>query len=591
MMDAGSLGADRDLVDVIGAGSGLGAGRVARRHVAAIAAAAVGLVAAPLVLAEFPLSVLTLALAYGLFAFSLDLAWGRTGVFSIGHAAFFGLGAYAVAIASDRAFSGVVAAAAAVVGAALVGYLVAGAGLRAKAVASTMAVLTMALTLLAAQVALSWLSVTNGSNGLFVTAVDVIPQYYTTAAIVFTTTLAVWLIVLRGRLGRRFLAVRVNEVRAEHLGINPVSTRTIAFVLSAAIAALAGAVAAPSMGLISPEVAGIGMSTQVLVWLAVGGRATVSGAFLGAGLLTFGQQYASREIGDWYLFVLGAAFIVVVRLAPAGIVGSLLGPVTKLRSSLAAQGAFFDGRERRIADPPAPPAPAARGQALSIRNVTKSFGALPVIRDVSLDVPAGQIVCLIGPNGAGKTTLLNVVAGDLEAAHGWIVISGEDATAWPPHRRAKLGLGRLFQIPSLFLELTPRQNMLLARAEGRRRVDLPPALSRFADDDARPASELSLADRRSLELAMVLAWGPDVLLLDEPAAGLSHEDSIRLAQNLRDLAQTSGYTLVIVEHDMEIVRELAHRVVVLANGRLLVDGSMDDVTENEDVRRAYLGAV
>jgi branched-chain amino acid transport system permease protein len=587
MIQAAPLEADPALSDATGEAGGFGGGKLARRHVVAIATAAVGLVAAPGVLAEFPLTVLTLALAFGLFAFGLDIAWGRAGVFSIGHAAFFGVGAYAAAIALKHSFPGVLAAVGAVLAAGFVAYLVAVAGLRAKAVASTMAVLTMALTLLAAQVALSWLSVTNGSNGLFVIAADVTSQYYLTAAVVFLAVLAVWLLVLRGRLGRRFLAVRVNELRAEHLGIDPVATKTTAFVLSASLAALAGVIAAPSMGLVSPEAAGIDMSTQVLVWLAVGGRGTISGAFLGAGALTFAQQYVSEAVGDWYLFGLGAAFLLVVRLAPEGIVGLLVSRVRSLRPSYAAQGAFFDLRAHgEHADAETTPA----DQALSIRAVTKSFEALPVIQDVSLDVPTGQIVCLIGPNGAGKTTLLNIVAGDLDA-DGVIRISGRDVTRWPPHRRAELGLGRLFQIPSLFLELTPRQNMLLARSEGRPSVSMPPSLNRFVDDDARPTSELSLADRRSLELAMALAWGPEVLLLDEPAAGLSHEDSVGLAKTLRQLAEVSGYTLVIVEHDMEIVRELADRVVVLANGRLLVDGSMDDVVANEDVRRAYLGAV
>jgi branched-chain amino acid transport system permease protein len=588
MMDVASLEADPTRTDPAAEAGRFGGGKLARRHVVAIATAAVGLTAAPSMLAEFPLTVLTLALAFGLFAFGLDIAWGRTGVFSIGHAAFFGVGAYAAAIAVNHSFPGVLAAAGAVVAAAFVAYLVAVAGLRAKAVASTMAVLTMALTLLAAQAALSWLSVTNGSNGLFVIAADVTSQYYLTAAVVFFAVLAVWLFVLRGRLGRRLLAVRVNELRAEHLGIDPVATKTIAFVLSASLAALAGAIAAPSMGLVSPEAAGIDMSTQVLVWLAVGGRGTISGAFLGAGALTFAQQYVSEAVGDWYLFGLGATFVLVVRLAPEGIVGLFLSRIRSLRPSYAAQGAFFDSRAHGKHDGAET---TTADQALSIQDVTKSFEALPVIQDVSLGVPTGQIVCLIGPNGAGKTTLLNIVAGDLDAESGVIRISGRDVTRWPPHRRAELGLGRLFQIPSLFLELTPRQNMLLARSEGRPSVSMPPSLNRFVDDDARPTSELSLADRRSLELAMALAWGPEVLLLDEPAAGLSHEDSVGLAKTLRQLAEVSGYTLVIVEHDMEIVRELADRVVVLANGRLLVDGSMDDVVNNQDVRRAYLGAL
>jgi branched-chain amino acid transport system permease protein len=216
---------------------------------------------------------------------------------------------------------------------------------------------------------------------------------------------------------------------------------------------------------------------------------------------------------------------------------------------------------------------------------------VPVIQGVDLEVPAGQVLCLIGPNGAGKTTLLSIVGGDLVAEKGRIALFGRDVSDWASHRRARLGLGRLFQIPSVFLELTPRQNLLLARAEARRVIELPADLRRFELQDSLRAQDLPLADRRALELAVVLTGGPDVVLLDEPAAGLSHEDSIRLARTLRTVAEEADCTLVTVEHDMEIVRELADRVVVLANGRVLVDGSMDEVARHDEVRSAYLGAV
>ncbi len=229
-------------------------------------------------------------------------------------------------------------------------------------------------------------------------------------------------------------------------------------------------------------------------------------------------------------------------------------------------------------------------RALALSGVTKSFGSVPVIQGVDLDVPVGQVLCLIGPNGAGKTTLLNIVGGDL-VVEGQIRLLGSDVTSWAPHRRARLGLGRLFQIPSVFLELTALQNLLLARSEARRVIELPADLRRFELQDSMRAQDLPLADRRALELAVVLAGGPDVVLLDEPAAGLSHEDSVRLARTLRAVAENSACTLVTVEHDMEIVRELADRVVVLANGRVLVDGSMDEVSRHDEVRSAYLGAV
>lgn len=585
--------------------------RVERRHVAAAAAAVVGLAAAPFLLTAYPLALLTLALAYGLFAFGLDLGWGRAGVISIGHAAFFGLGAYGAAIAAKAGMPLLLGLAAALVLSASVALGIGRVGLGGKALPSTMAVLTLALTLLAEQIARSWLSVTNGSNGIFVPSPGVVGSFYRTAVVVLVVVAAVWYFALRGQLGRRLLAVRVNEQRSEHLGVNPHRTKITAFVVSALVATVAGGVAAPVIGLVSPATAGIVMSTQVLVWLAVGGRGTIFGAFLGAAIVTIGQEYLGEAIGSWYLLVMGVAFILVVRFAPGGLVGlaSKLGRTPVARS--AAQDAVITAR----ADARAAPRPGAgltgdhrphpglddRQEAgapialdspiLGLKNVTKSFGTVPVVRGVTLNVPAGQIVCLIGPNGAGKTTLLNLIAGDLPATEGQIRIRDREVTSWSAHRRSALGLGRLFQIPSIYQELTPAQNMSMARAEAFQPMDLPEELERFTNVSDTLTQDLPLADQRALELAMAMAWGPEIVLLDEPAAGLSHEDSVRLAQTLRNVNRQLGCTLVIVEHDMDIVRQLADRVVVLADGKVLVDGDMDEVSANEDVRNAYLGAV
>jgi branched-chain amino acid transport system permease protein len=167
----------------------------------------------------------------------------------------------------------------------------------------------------------------------------------------------------------------------------------------------------------------------------------------------------------------------------------------------------------------------------------------------------------------------------------------EDVTGWTPHRRARHGLGRLFQAPSFYPELTPAQNVFVARSEAYRAVDLPAELTRFDELDDVRAGDLSLADQRSLELAIAFAWGPRTVLLDEPAAGLSHAESIALARTLRGINRSHGCTLVVVEHDMEIVRQLGDRVVVLADGKVLVSGDMDTVADNDEVRAAYLGSV
>lgn len=221
--------------------------------------------------------------------------------------------------------------------------------------------------------------------------------------------------------------------------------------------------------------------------------------------------------------------------------------------------------------------------------LSAGYGALTVLRDVSFKVGDGEAVALVGANGAGKTTLLNLIAGDLTPTAGEIEVLGEQVTGWHAHRRANLGLGRLFQVPSIYPELTPAQNMRLALSEAFREIELPPELARFSDIDDMLARDLSLADQRALELAVAIGWGPIVVLLDEPAAGLSHEDALRLAELLRRVNARLDCTLVVVEHDMEIVRELADRVVVMANGRILTEGSMDEVAAHEEVRSAYLG--
>ncbi len=563
-------------------------GRIERRHVVTLAATCLGLASAPFLLSAYPLGLLTLGLAYGLFAFGLDLAWGRAGVVSIGNAAFFGLGAYGLAIANERgvpmavgALAGIVCA---VVLAAVVGFI----GLSERAVPSTMAMLTLALTLGVAQIATSWLSVTNGTNGLLVPFVGVVEGYYTTALVAVGTVAVVWFAVLRGRVGRHFLAVRVNEQRAAHLGIDPRRTRLVAFILSAAVSALAGAIAAPQIGLVSPGTAGIVLSAEVLVWLAVGGRGTIAGAFGGAVAVTMGQQYLGDALGSWFLLTMGGIFVLIVLFAPAGLVGVAQTLLRRPLHQTSAQGAVLDvyavpRRRRAGADA------ASDANALELRGVRKAFGSISVIEGVDMNVPVGEVICLIGPNGAGKTTLLGIIAGDVSPDEGVVHLLGTDVTDWPAYRRARAGLGRLFQLPSLFLEQTPAQNLALARSEALRTVELPPQYVRFEHDDSTLARELSLADRRALEIAVVLAWGPKIVLLDEPAAGLAHEDSIQLANTLRATSKALGCTLLIVEHDMDIVREMAERVVVLANGRILVGGTMEDVSSHPEVRQAYLG--
>ncbi|MGI5132312.1 ATP-binding cassette domain-containing protein [Pseudonocardia sp. CA-107938] len=553
-----------------------------RRWAPPTAALAVAvLLAAPFGLAPYALGILTLGLVYGLFTYGLDLSWGRVGLISVGHAAFFGTGAYAVAVAADAGLPMVVGGLAGLV---LATALAAAVGSVALSVPESTGVpllilLTLGVSQLLQRTATSLPGLTGGANGTAVPILDLVSGYYAVvAACVLVVALThTWL----GRSRRALFqtAVLSNPVRAEHLGIDQRSTRLVAFTASGAVAALAGCLFAPVAGIVTPAALGLALSSGVLTWLAVGGKGSVAGPFVGAVLLTVGTQALGGTWQSWYVLGTAAVFVVVVQVAPSGLAGLVRRLVgggrdvpalpPRLRAWTAA-GTWNGGADRTL---------------LRVEGVEVSFGGTPVLRGASLTVERGECVCLIGPNGAGKSTLLGAISGSVEVARGSIVLRGEDVTHQPSFRRTRQGMGRMFQVPRVFDELTVADNRRAA------------AVMAGQDHPAAPsevgvlAGELSMAERRNLELDMVLAGPPDLLLLDEPAAGLSHDETTRLARRIRAVAATGRCGVVVVEHDMELVRELADRVVVLSAGEVIADGSMDEIVAHDAVRAAYLGVV
>jgi branched-chain amino acid transport system ATP-binding protein len=248
----------------------------------------------------------------------------------------------------------------------------------------------------------------------------------------------------------------------------------------------------------------------------------------------------------------------------------------------------------------------AAAPALSIQQLRKSFGALRVLADVSLDIRPGERRVLLGPNGAGKTTLFNVISGVLPADAGRITLMGQDILGLPPHRRAALGLARTFQITALFPHLTLRRNIVLAlqgltrtkfsllRPLGMHR-DLLAQADRLVEEwgmsDRRDVAvkELSYGDQRQVEIVMAIAVRPKVLLLDEPTAGLSAVETARVVEFIRALPRDSS--MVIIEHDMDVAFQLADTLSVLHMGAVVVTGDAQTVRANQRVREIYLGEV
>jgi branched-chain amino acid transport system ATP-binding protein len=243
---------------------------------------------------------------------------------------------------------------------------------------------------------------------------------------------------------------------------------------------------------------------------------------------------------------------------------------------------------------------------LEVRNVSKRFGSLVAVRDVSLTVGKGELRAIIGPNGAGKTTFFNLISGFFRPTTGTIAFDGRDVTALPAHQRVTLGMARTFQITEIFPELTIYENVRIGtevaggyrlrpwmsrdeRSEVRRRVAETLKLAALESKADRVVGELAHGDQRTAEIAMALALRPHLLLLDEPTAGMGDQETYEITQLIRRLHRDGNFTIVLIEHDMRVVFHLADRISVLDQGNLLADGTPQEIAANEAVQAAYLG--
>jgi branched-chain amino acid transport system ATP-binding protein len=232
---------------------------------------------------------------------------------------------------------------------------------------------------------------------------------------------------------------------------------------------------------------------------------------------------------------------------------------------------------------------------LETRSLTKRFGGVTVIDDLDFGVEEGGLHCLIGPNGAGKTTLFKLIVGRHLPTAGTILFRGRDITELPTSQRIQAGISIKMQVPGIFPELPVAQNLTIAlqrhhtRAETRRQVERLLDFAELADDASKPAGQLAHGQKQWLEIAMAIALRPALLFLDEPTAGLSPEETFRTGEMVLAL-QREGMTILVVEHDMTFVRQIAERVTVLHFGRLFAEGSIDEIIANEEVQSIYLGA-
>ena len=540
----------------------------------------------------------TLALT-AIVGIGLNVLTGLTGQVSFGHVGFYAIGAYTVAILTTTAKLPLfVALPVAAVITGLMGLVLAIPALRVRG--PYLAMVTIAFGFMVEHALVEWRGLTGGQNGIMgVPPLSLFGDILGERGVaVAALLLAAWLTwaywkFAASPLGKAMRAVKDSEIAAESIGLNPVVIKAAAFSISAVCAGLAGGLFAPLSGFVTPSTFAFSQSILFVLVVMIGGAGTVAGPLVGAVIVVLLPELLAG-LAEYRLLFFGALMLIMLWIAPDGIVGAFARLIRRNATLMAP-----------TAQPLADRAHPRKGAALEVAGLSIAFGGVKAVSGLSLEASAGSITSLIGPNGAGKTTVLNMLSGFYRPDTGAIKLGNKTLQGRAAWAISRAGIARTYQTSQLFGSLSVLDNLIIAFACGK--VE-PPfmrgaalrrnaaterglALARFvgySGDLARPASELSHVDRRLIEIARALATDPAVLLLDEPAAGLSREDKTALGVLLRRIAQT-GIALVLVEHDMALVMGISDRVVVIDAGMRIATGLPAEVQQNDDVKRAYLG--
>ena len=563
------------------------------------------LVAVPFVTNSYTAYQLGLYLLYGIVGQGIVLCWGKGGFLPIGQALFFGIGAYIAGIIfkSDPgwgevflAFSLAVIIPALLAG--IVGVLVFG---RKIGSGLYFSLITLALSLLGFQLANSQVWLTGGFNGM--TGIKGLPNidsfgslyFFIVGALIASTLFLSYLI--KAPFGQILEAVRENEERLQFLGFNTSMIKAVAFAISGGVAGLAGAFFAPHQGIVTPQVVGFILSAELVIWTAVGGRFGLIGPVVGAVLIGF-LASGLREYFAFWEVVIALVFIIVVLRMPAGISGLCSSFAKKFGLDFLASR--IQQRTESVLEPP------TRSQLnLKFDDVSLKIGPVLILDGLTFEISGSGIHCLIGPNGAGKTSALNVLTGKLPYTSGYVSWGGRSLEGSRPFGMSRIGIGRKLQVPSIFPELTIRQNLNIAlwvnKLKLRYFLSMRPyrwhkeLLDQLEDkfpflkESEVYAGTLSVGQRQMLDFSMTVISEPDLILLDEPCAGLSKSETETMITAISDLAKSTQGTFIIVEHDMHVVERLSDNVLVIHQGKLLAQGVLADIRANPEVQQVYAG--
>ncbi len=555
---------------------------------------------------DYYLRILTIVLIWAVMGLSWNLLSGYSGLVSFGHAAFFGLGGYFVVLAQlNWQWSPWLSIPAAAVIGGLAGIVIGLPTFRLRGHYFALAMLAYPLALLYVFEWLGYQEVTlprvtdrpaafmqfhDGGMRIYV--------YIALGMLLAAMALSAW--VERHRFGRSLLAIKQDETAAEASGVNTRAWKLRAITLSGAMAgAIGGFYAVVQLVVTPPSAFGMLISAQALTVAMFGGVGTLWGPVIGAVVLVPTSAWLdarfAEDLPGIQGVLYGIAIIAVVLIAPEGLFWRFR-DVLQRRGTAPPNVRSAASEETEHNEPFAVSAATAGEPILSVSNLSKAFGGLRAVDDVSFDVRRGEIVGLIGPNGAGKTTLFNLLNGLITPDSGDVVFEGESMLGLGTNKICARGIGRTFQVVKPFRRMTLLENVIIGAytharddSEAARTARHALAVVGLSDEADRLAGTLSNEQLRLVELARALAGKPTLLLLDEIFAGLARDEVASLMEKIRGLAAI-GITIVIIEHTMQAMVQLVDRFVVLDHGSVLAEGAPDAITKNAEVISAYLGS-
>jgi len=586
-----------------------------RRDYAPLLIAAVALAILPFVLDRvgLPLRSSIDVVVFAIACLGLNVLVGYTGLVSFGHGAWFGLAAYAAALSQKYWFTGSVvlptlfAILFIAVSAALMGALI----LRRRGVYFSL--LTLALTALLFAIGYRWTDFTGGESGLGgVTRAIVLGAnlerdeiyYWLVAAVGFVVCFLLWRFH-RSPVGHVLVAIRENEQRARFVGYPTDRYKLLGFVISATVVGVAGVLSVFNHRFASAEPLAVAFSGELIAMVVIGGMRSFLGPALGALFFILFREFLSIWTPHW-LFYFGILFVGFIMFSPTGLVGVAQRVLAPFRPRLVEEAAMAG---RTLSDEPLPPflkpADHVAGPILEAHGIAKSFGGIKAVQGADITVRDRTLHALIGPNGAGKTTAFNLISGMYVPDEGDVALRGQSIAGLSPEAITQAGIGRSFQITNLFPALSVEENIRLAvQARHPRRFD-PWTAARSIDDIEREtaslirylgvagmepaeAGALSYGGQRLLDMGLALATKPRLLLLDEPLAGLAAAERQRIGDIIKRIS--ADVPVLLVEHDIDRVFQIADAVTVMNEGKVLVDGTVEDARSNPKVQEVYIGS-